>query len=135
MADLTLTGLKFGSTINFSSIQAGEALAAYDVVYLLNGKYYKADATTAAKAAAKFIVLDAADADGYVAAFPLSRSVSITIVGDTLTVGVQYVVSANAGKIAPRSDLMSNHYITELFTGSASTVGDVSLEATGIQVP
>lgn len=135
MANLSITSIKLNENVKIATIQAGEALAEYDVVYLLTGKYYKADATSVVKAVAAYIVLDAADADGWVAALPLSTTTTITLVGPTLLVTTQYVLSATGGKIAPRSDLVTGNFVTEIFTGATAAIANVDLEVTGIPVP
>ena len=52
-----------------------------------------------------------------------------------LTVGEIYVLSANAGGIAPEADNGSGEYVTTLGIGKTATVMKVSINASGVAVP
>ncbi len=58
-------------------------------------------------------------------------------IGGTLTVGGVYVVSANAGGIAPVADLMSGWYTTVLLVGRTAAIGTIVLQgaSTLVSVP
>jgi len=55
-------------------------------------------------------------------------------VGATVAVGVHYYLSATAGGICPVADLASTNYVTRLFYGVSTTVGQLDLKATGQQL-
>jgi hypothetical protein len=134
MANLVITGLDFATAVQPKSIQLGEACAAFDVVYLSSGKYFKAAATDVAMAKAAYILTHAGGLDTYVSAVPLSGLMTITST-PTLVQGTQYCVSATAGAIAPVADLVSTNFITNVFMGVDATTGRMANDATGITVP
>lgn len=62
----------------------------------------------------------------------VQESGQITI-GATVAVGTKYVISTNAGMIAPASDLTTSNLVTELGIAISTTVIDMTLKnATGI---
>jgi hypothetical protein len=60
---------------------------------------------------------------------------SIILVGTTMTVGETYLVSDTAGGIMPNADRSTGDYVTRLGTASTATQLDLSIQATGVQVP
>jgi hypothetical protein len=60
---------------------------------------------------------------------------SIVLVGTTMSVGTTYYVSPTAGGIMPAADLASGDFVTRLGTAASATQLDLSIEATGIEVP
>lgn len=62
------------------------------------------------------------------------KSGSITI-GATVAVGTIYVVSNNAGGIAPSSDLAQGWYTTILGIATTTAIIDVSIKSGGVAVP
>jgi hypothetical protein len=56
-------------------------------------------------------------------------------IGATIVVGTEYVVSAAAGKICPRADLVTGNFYTRLGYGSAAGKIQMDLKATGLQIP
>ena len=137
MADITITDIEFQGQVRSLSIQIGEAVPIYSVVYYSGGKYYKADATNATKANASYFTISAGDADGdWVQAIPLEELDELELTGPTLVVGEQYVVSgATAGKMAPEGDLTTGQFKTEIFTGKTASIAKFDLEVTGIAMP
>lgn len=113
MADLTITTLAIDNGIPPVNCRAGAAISIGDVCYLSAGKYYKAQSDgTAAEAAAKVIALTAAAGDGsYFAGVPTGSHIKATGVFSGAEI---FILSRNAGKIAPVADLASGDYITIL---------------------
>ncbi len=136
-ADLTVTAAnvaKFtGATTDHGT--AGETITAGQPVYIDatdSGRLKRCDANAGlANSQCVGIALHASSAGQ-----PLTYLVSGEInPGATVTVGTVYVVSANAGGIAPVSDLASGWYTTILGVGTASNKIYVSLVKSGVQVP
>ena len=126
MADLSQTAADVSLTDvtgnGVSAVVAGEAITQGQPVYLLSSKYYKADADTQQAANCQGIALTPAAADEL---FVLAADRSTLDVGATLTIGETYVVSSNAGAIAPISDLTTGNFVTIL--GTAITAGKLPL--------
>lgn len=120
MADLSQTAanvkLDQGTVATYT---AGEALTQGQPIYQSNGKWYRCDADVEASAECRALVLTPAAADGdlFVAATPGSY----VDLGATLVVGECYVVSVNAGGIAPITDLGSGDYVTILGVCSSTS--------------
>ena len=121
------------ATAKIQMVQVGEAVSQGQPAYFLDtdSKYYRALNDTQAHATVAGIFLTPADADGYAV---LMRSGAIDL-GVTLSVGVTYVLSANAGGIAPESDLVSDDYITHLGVASATDQLNISINNSLVQVP
>lgn len=133
MADLAITSVKLPNTqVKPKAVQLGETCSAYDLVYFSSGKYYLANCVTDAASKATHILMEGGIVDDIVVAVPLSGSLTL---GTTMTVAVQYCVSQTSGKAAPRSDLISNDFVSDLWVASSATVADMQLDPTGIQVP
>lgn len=135
--DLTITASQVG-LVNAAEVtkkQAGEALGHLQPVYLAGGKLYKAEAgDTAAKAAAVYVTLTSAQADEYVVVVGNGITPPRIRAGSIFTASVEYVVSATSGRIAPRSDLVTTDYITSLGVAESSSILQLHINATGIQV-
>lgn len=121
MANLTQTPANVGLTSqagsSVSTVKAGETITQGQPIYLLNGKYYRCDASTKAAAEAKGIAMTAANADEYVV---VAYNGSTVDLGATMTVGETYCVSATDGAIAPISDLTTGDFPTILGTATAA---------------
>lgn len=133
MADLTITPANVG--VNVSSptiavIQVGEAITQGQPVYLKlsDQKYWKGDASVSESANVYGIALTGGAADDYVIAI---RGGDMNL-GATLTVGETYVVSANAGGVAPIGDLVSTEYVTILGVATAADNLELSINVSGI---
>ena len=136
MADLTITAtnLVAGVGAKISTGQAGESLAAGDIVY--------ADSTdggnlkkclhngTAAQAAAVGIALAAAADD---AAFSYITEGDLCF-GTILTIGEIYVVSATAGLIAVEADPGSADFMTIVGVAKATGVLAVKISVSGLAI-
>jgi hypothetical protein len=131
MADISITAanVALGSlTVPTRIVQYGEAVTQSQPLYRsTDGKWYKCDANdTAAKAVCGGVVITPGAANGYgVIALPgTSPGQSLIIIGGTLSVGMQYAVSTNAGGIRPITDAGSTEFITTIGTAISTTVLD-----------
>jgi hypothetical protein len=132
MADLTITAanVKSSSTAQIQNVQYGEAVDQGEAVYLksADSKYWLADASAEATAAATGIALTPNVANGY-GVICTSGSMDL---GATLSVGAVYVVSATAGKIAPEADIGSGEYVTVLGVAETAALLGVDINASGV---
>lgn len=112
---------------------AGEALTQGQAVYVKasDSKIYKADAnaTGSAEAAAVGIALNSASA-GQPVDYWAEGDINL---GATLVTGTIYIVSVNAGGIAPVTDLASTSWVTILCYAISTSVARMLLKATGVQ--
>lgn len=128
MADISQTAANVGvgaSTTPTKVVQYGESVTQGMPVYksTSDSKYYKADADTLAAAAVAGIALTPGATNGYgTIALPSNTAgVSLVNLGATLTVGIEYYASTNAGGIAPVGDITTGDFPTSLgFAVSAS---------------
>ena len=126
MADLTITVADVKKTDSTSIAEgiAGATITAGQPVYkdsTASNKLKPADADVLASAAAVGIALHGASADQ-----PLKYATSGNLtLSAVMTVGAVYVVSTNAGGIAPVADLGSGDYVTLL--GIATSTSNLKL--------
>ena len=134
MADLSgITAVRPTSTTQTKIVQYNATVAVGQTLVKSGTKYVLADANaSAALAAAEGIAMTPGVADGYGV---IAYAGSVILVGTTMTVGETYVVSDTAGGIMPNSDKGSTDYITRLGTAATATQLNLSVQATGIQVP
>lgn len=134
MADLSsITAVRPTASTVTRLVQYGGTVSAGQPVYQSSGTYIAADANASATAAAAAgIAITPGVASGYGL---IAVSGSIILVGTTMTVGESYIVSRNAGGICPNGDKTTGDYITKLGTAATTTQLDLSILATGIQVP
>lgn len=133
MADITVTpaDVELQGSANIDVKQAGETVTRGEAVYLKSdGKYWLADAAATTTAAVKGIALTSGVADQEIAVV-LSGKIDL---GATLTVGQVYVLSGNAGKIAPIGDTPSGEYLSILGVATAADELDVDIDNTGVAV-
>jgi hypothetical protein len=110
-----------------ATIAAGQPIVKSGTTYVL------ADANaSAALAAAEGIAITPGVSGGYGL---MATGGGIILVGTTMTVGETYLVSDTAGGIMPNADRSTGDYVTRLGTASTSTQLDLSIQATGVQVP
>jgi hypothetical protein len=133
MADLSQTAASVklkAQTVTSQMGQAGEAITQGMPVYLkaADSKYYKADADTLAESTAVGIALTPAATSGY---FYFATSGDIDV-GATLTVGLYYYVSTNAGAIAPIGDLSTGDFPTILGGAVDSSTLRLDINSLGI---
>ena len=136
MPDIAITGIQFTRKPAPTSVLINATVGLFDVLSVdpaSPNSYIPANAKTADAAKATYIAMSAGIASQYILVIPIT-SIAL-LVGDALTQGLQYVVSTNAGKIAPRTDLVTGEFITELFLADAGNVIRMSLDITGIAVP
>ena len=122
MADLTITAAdvkKTDSTLIAEGIAGGTVTAGQPVYKdsTASNKLKAADADVLASAAAVGIALHGASADQ-----PLKYAIGGNLtLSNVMTAGAVYVVSANAGGIAPVADLGSGDYVTLLGIATSTT--------------
>lgn len=111
----------------------GATIAAGQPIVLSGASYVLADANaSAALSAAEGIAITPGVDGGYGV---MATAGSVMLVGTTMTVGETYLVSPTAGAIMPNADRTTGDYVTKLGTASSATQLDLSIKATGIQVP
>lgn len=138
MADLTITDVGIGSNTKTQPGVFGEAADPGDVVYLntSTSKWLKAQADgTAAEAGSANIgicltLVEDDDEHGIVA-----TSGTVRIVADAaFAEGTTYVVSTNAGAIAPDADISTTgNYKTILGVGGTEATGTFTLDVLDLQ--
>lgn len=133
MADVTVTAANVkpvGTSRTVQTVLLGETVTQGQPLYLkaADSKYWKADADTLAEAAAEGIAITPGGADEYA----IMLTAGTINMGGTLAVGQVYVVSTNAGGVAPYSDLGSGDYVTILGVATTTAILNVDLNATGI---
>lgn len=113
-----------------SGTLAGETITAGQPVYLnaADGKLYRALNDTSAHAQVVGIALHAALA-GQPLAYQTSGNLTFNA---ALTVGIIYVVSANAGGIAPAADLAAGKFVTILGVAVSTTSLALNIWASGV---
>jgi len=131
MADLVLTGIEVASSRSRgTTVQAGEAISAGELVYLntATSKYELADASAAATANVAGIAVTDAASDGY---FLYVANEDIDL-GAILTAGTHYYLSATAGKICPFADLVSTNVVSQI--GYATTTSNMKVSISNTEV-
>ena len=83
-------------------------------------------------AAAKGIAITPGVDDGYGL---VATGGSVILVGTTMAVGTNYIVSDTAGGIKPTSDAASGDWVTNLGNATSATELKLLINATGNQVP
>lgn len=116
MADISIGLQKVtgdAGSAGVGNIVAGEAVSMFDLLYLSSAdqKLYKADDTTAEKAAAIYIALQAASTDDYVVVKEIEEGGYLETDSAFFTADTIYCVSSNAGKIAPFADKTTGEYL------------------------
>lgn len=134
MADVTFTAsavLKSESAEVADGV-AGASIAQGNYLYLdaSDGKLKLADATSAAKAAVVGMAITAAAANQ-----PVRYITGGDVTVDGLTVGQVYVLSATAGKMCLKTDLVSTNFVTILGGGKTATNFRLAVTALGVAVP
>lgn len=136
MADLAITAanvLPGSNAVLDKTRNAGAAITAGQAVYLDSSNLWQlADANgAAALRQATGIAVNNAAANQPIA---VQTAGDITI-GGTVTVGSVYVLSANAGGVAPVGDLASGWYTNVLGIGKSTTVIALQFQYAGVAVP
>ena len=133
MADISVTG---GSVIiGETGVQdhgiAGASITRGQTLYKDSSdsdKLKAAITTTAATAACVGIALNQASS-GQPLAYCRAGAINP---GGTVAVGTVYIVSLNAGGIAPITDVLTGQFVTVIGVGTATNTIDVSLHASGV---
>lgn len=133
MADLSQTAANVamgGSTTKITRVIAGEAITQGNAVYLKtsDSKYYKTDADVLATSLAAGIALTPASTDGY---FVMATEGLVNL-GATLTVGLEYYCSTNAGAICPIGDLTTGDFPTRLGFATSASLIDLKIFSAGV---
>ena len=55
--------------------------------------------------------------------------------GGTVAIGTRYFASGNAGGIAPFGDLAQNDWVSQIGVGISSSIIDMGIDNSGVQVP
>jgi hypothetical protein len=134
MANLSgITAVRPTETTQLRIVKYGATIAAGQPVVVSAGKYILADANaSAALAAAEGVAMTPGVDNGFgVMAF----GGPIILVGTTMVVGETYLVSPTAGAIMPNVDRATGDFVTRLGTASSATQLNLSIQATGVQVP
>ena len=132
MADLTITAANLSIAVDTGTkiVQFGESVSAGEPVYkkTADSKYWLAQADDDAEVLADGIAITAGAADSY-GVIVVSGTLNM---GAILTSGQLYVVSATAGGIAPRGDLIATNRLTHLGTATSTSVLEVKIDQTGV---
>lgn len=128
-----ITAVRPTETTQMRIVKYGATIAAGQPIAVAAGKHVLADANASlALAAAEGIAMTPGVDNGFgVMAF----GGPIVLVGTTMLVGETYLVSPTAGAIMPNADRLTGDYVTRLGTASSATQLDLSIQATGVQVP
>lgn len=135
-ADLSITATSVVTTsTQVKDVTSGATITAGMPVYLDASDSDKAKIADANDTSAKAVVAGIA-LHGATSGQPLRIVTGGTYtVGATVTVGTIYVLSDEAGLICPASDLAQNHYVSVLGVATSSTVMNLILKNSGVQVP
>lgn len=134
MADLSgITAVRPTATTVTRVVQYGGTVTAGQALAVNDEKYVPADANASSTlAAASAIAMTSGVADGYGV---VALSGPIILVGTTMSVGEVYFASPTAGGIMPASDKATGDWVTILGTAATATQLNLSMKATGVQVP
>jgi glutamate synthase domain-containing protein 3 len=134
MADLSgITAVRPTANTQTKIVQYNATVAVGQSLVKSGTKYVLADANaSAALAASEGIAMTPGVADGYGI---MATGGNVILVGTTMTVGENYLVSRTSGGVMPNADKTSGDYITRLGTAATATQLNLAVQATGIQVP
>jgi len=111
--------------------QAGEAISRGQVYYKDPTTAYLAKCDDPDKLGVVGVAITAADADGWFVGVTSGRYA----VGASVSIPDDYVLSATAGSICPRSDLVTGDTVVEIFNAASTTEGILKINNTGVVVP
>lgn len=137
MADITITvaNVAAGTGSVTSDGTAGATVTQGDVVYqdaADSNKWKRADANLSSAAATAIgIALNAAE-NGQPLRIQTSGEITI---GGTVAIGTVYVLSANAGKIAPTTDLATGWFTFVIGIGKTTAIIKLIMQTAGVAVP
>lgn len=138
MADLSsITAVRPTANTRVQTVTYGATIAVGQSVYLdpADNEWKLADcddtATTAGERGVAIAITPGVDGgQGLIA-----TGGSIILVGASMTVGTQYIVSDTAGGIKPEGDKSTGDRVTNLGNAASATQLDLNTRATGNQVP
>ena len=133
MVDISITDVKMITSVGPASLLLGETCVPFDIVQLVGSKYQLCVATDALLGNPSHILLQGGVDTEFVAALPLIGS--YTLSGTALVKAAQYVVSATKGKVAPRADLITGQFLTDIFKAASTVIADFQIEESKIAVP
>jgi hypothetical protein len=134
MADISQTAASVapgnGAKIDYTKL-GGATMTAGMPVYIdpSDGKAKKADNNVSATLANVYGILLNGCSDGQPCAIQTEGDINL---GATLTVGETYILSANAGAIAPVGDVSTN-FVTILGVARTAAIMQLKINPTGIQ--
>lgn len=139
MADISVTAASVAASANavvLKQYNAGATIAAGEVVYLdANNKWQLMDANASATgndpSNTRGIALGGGANNQPIA---VATKDSYFTPGATLTNGIAYYASANAGKIAPVADVGSGNYATFIGIARSTSILNLNPTAAGIAV-
>lgn len=137
MADLVITAANVAKGTGATTADgiAGASITAGQAVYLDSStntvKLADADTAGATAGVAVGIALHAA-ASGQPIKYQTGGQITI---GATVTVGRVYIVSSNAGGIAPDADALTGWYKTILGVGITTAIIAMGIQVSGVAVP
>ena len=138
MADITVTAANVQEVAGASTqtVTYGATITQGQSLYLDTSvdkwKLADCDSTAATAGSGGVAIALTSGADGQKGIIVTSGNVDL---GATLTVGEIYVLSGNAGGIAPEGDLASNDYVVVLGVATAADNLKMQIINSGVQVP
>lgn len=134
MADLTQTRANVRLISGFpQTLPAGEAILQGEPVRDVGGSVFKSRNNTLENSRFVGVALTPQSVVGQPVV--IAPPGSVVDVGASLTVADVYIVSSNAGAIAPIADLGSTHFLSVILVGLTATTGRVLNVVTGVQKP
>lgn len=112
-------------------VQAGEAISRGQVYYKDAGTAFLAECDDPEKLNAAGVAITAASADGFFVGITSGQYA----IGAAVSIPNDYVLSATAGSICSRSDLVTGDTVVELFNAASTTEGILKINNTGVVVP
>tara|TARA_R100000951_G_scaffold113555_1_gene115805 strand:- start:731 stop:1156 length:426 start_codon:yes stop_codon:yes gene_type:complete len=135
----SVADFRIGADSKLSVGTTGEAIDAFELVYLngVDGKFYLADNTTAAKATLVGVAATSASTDSQFGYIPFSAKSYVGSASALWTAGKTYIVGDTAGTMMDAGDAASGDVVTVVGVAATTTslqfVGSGGV--TGITVP
>jgi len=136
MADITITAANVRpySGATTKTVTAGATVTAGDAVYKDtsdSNEYKRCDSTVAASTVIGGIAItNAGDGEPLII-----QTAGDCNVGGTVVVGMVFVVSTNAGKLAPLADVASGEYVSIIGYGITSSKLRMDFQTSGVAKP
>jgi hypothetical protein len=130
MADLSVTAANVRGLGDRNTGVAGAAINAGDVIRLnTSNQWVPAQSNSAVNAAASAIALNSAPAANMPVEYQLGGPINP---GGTVAVGKVYVLSVNAGKMAPIDDIAGGEFITIVGVGQTASLLQLGFNRSGV---